>query len=62
RLEANLPGLGDAPVAQTGGSMPAPIAEAFSNAMAQTMILPACAIVVALIAALFLRREKADHA
>jgi EmrB/QacA subfamily drug resistance transporter len=62
RLEANMPGLGDAPVSQTGGSMPAPIAEAFSSAMAQTMILPACAIVIALVAALFLRRDKVDLA
>lgn len=61
RIEANMPGAGDAPTGQTSGSMPGTGAEAFSAAMAQTMILPACAIVVALAAALFLRRARAEE-
>ena len=58
RLEANMPGMGEAPAGAVGGSMPAPVAEAFSTAMSQTMILPACVILVAFVAALFLHREK----
>ncbi|MBO0980953.1 MFS transporter [Microbacterium sp. SD291] len=63
RLEANLPGLADAPAGIGGGSLPPQVAEGFSAGMAQAMLLPACVMAVALVAALFLGRyEKADAA
>ena len=56
RLEANLPGMGDAAGSiGSGGALPAPVAEGFSAGMSQAILLPAVVILVALIASLFLR-------
>ncbi|RAZ32822.1 DHA2 family efflux MFS transporter permease subunit [Microbacterium sp. SMR1] len=59
RLTANLPGGGDAASGDFGGgggAMPPAIAEGFSAAMAQAMILPAIVIGVAVIVVIFLKR------
>ncbi|QLD11748.1 DHA2 family efflux MFS transporter permease subunit [Microbacterium oleivorans] len=58
RLEANLPGAGDAAGGDFGGggAMPPVIAEGFSAAMAQAMVLPAVVIGVAVVVVLFLKR------
>ncbi len=59
RLTANLPGAGDAAGGDFGGgggAMPPAIAEGFSAAMAQAMILPAIVIGVAVIVVIFLKR------
>lgn len=63
RLEANLPGLSDAPAGISGGgSLPPQVAEGFAAGMAQALLLPAAVIVVALVAALFLGRYDRDDA
>jgi MFS family permease len=63
RLEANLPGLSEAPAGLAGDvEMPPQIAEGFSAGMAQAMLLPACVLGIALVAALFLRRHRVDEA
>ena len=55
--------LSDAPAGLGGGSgMPQQIAEGFAAGMAQAMLLPACVLCIALIAALFLGRARADEA
>jgi EmrB/QacA subfamily drug resistance transporter len=59
RLTANLPGAGDAAGGDFGGgggAMPPAIAEGFSAAMAQAMVLPAIVIGVAVIVVIFLKR------
>ncbi|MFF7291257.1 DHA2 family efflux MFS transporter permease subunit [Microbacterium sp. NPDC008134] len=56
RLEANLPGMDDASGSiGSGGTLPDFVAEGFSTGMSQAILLPACVILVALIASLFLR-------
>lgn len=57
RLEANLPGMDDASgaIGAGGGSLPDAVATGFSAGMSQAILLPACVILVALIASLFLR-------
>lgn len=61
RLEANLPGLGDAPAGiASGGALPPAIAEGFAAGMAQTMLLPACVMVIAVVASMFLGRYSDD--
>ncbi|MFD5213798.1 MFS transporter [Microbacterium sp. NPDC058345] len=63
RLEANLPGLGDAPagIGSGGAALPDVVAEGFSAGMAQSMLLPASVMVVALVASLFLRRHRTQN-
>lgn len=56
RLEANLPGAGDAEIGFGSGALPDFVAEGFSTAMAQATLLPAAALVIGAIAVLFLRR------
>lgn len=57
RLEANLPGAGDAAGGGFGGeAMPPAVAEGFSAAMAQAMLLPAIVIAAAAIVVVFLKR------
>ena len=58
RLEANLPGAGDAAGGDFGGGggMPPAVAEGFSTAMGQAMLLPAAVIAVGVVLVLFLRR------
>ena len=63
RLEANLPGLDEAPAGiGGGGALPDAVAEGFSAGMAQTMLLPASVMVIALIASLFLTRHRGADA
>jgi MFS family permease len=63
RLEANLPGLSDAPAGiGTGGTLPPQIADGFSAGMAQAIVLPACVMAVALVASLFLGRYDGTDA
>jgi MFS family permease len=63
RLEANLPGLADAPSGISGGSLPPQVAEGFAAGMSQAILLPACVMVVAHLASLFLGLyDKADAA
>ncbi|MFG6444423.1 DHA2 family efflux MFS transporter permease subunit [Microbacterium sp. P07] len=56
RLEANLPGAGDATSGFAGGALPPEVAAGFAEAMSQTILLPAGVIVIGIIAVLFLRR------
>ena len=61
RLEANLPGAADA----AGGFGTAErcrdfVVDGFSTAMAQAILLPASALLVGVVAVLFLRRPKAS--
>lgn len=58
RLEANLPGMGDATGSFGEGQMPDAVATHFAEAMAQTMLLPAAVILLGVAAVLFLRRPK----
>ncbi|GAA4188403.1 MFS transporter [Microbacterium oryzae] len=60
RLEANLPGLPDAP-AMSDGAMPAAVADGFASGMAEAILLPACVLLVALVASLFLRGASAGE-
>ncbi|MGX1694779.1 DHA2 family efflux MFS transporter permease subunit [Microbacterium keratanolyticum] len=57
RLEANLPGLSEASGSVgSGGALPPEIVGGFSAGMAQTILLPASVLVIAIIAALFVGR------
>ncbi|EZP27566.1 MFS transporter [Microbacterium oleivorans] len=58
RLEVNLPGAGGAASGDfgAGGGMPPAIAEGFSTAMGQSMLLPAAVIALGVVMVLFLRR------
>ncbi|KJL44212.1 EmrB/QacA subfamily drug resistance transporter [Microbacterium terrae] len=58
RLEANLPGASDAGEGFGEGTLPAVVAEPFSTAMAQSILLSAAVLVVGVVAVLFLRRPK----
>jgi EmrB/QacA subfamily drug resistance transporter len=59
RLEANLPGAGDAGTSFGGGVLPPQIVEGFSTAMGQSLFLPIGVIVLGLVAVLFMRRPSA---
>ncbi|MBT9606134.1 MFS transporter [Microbacterium sp.] len=56
RLEANLPGAGDAGTSFGGGTLPPQIVEGFSTAMGQSLLLPIGVILLGLVAVLFMRR------
>lgn len=56
RLEANLPGLDTAEGGFSGGTLPAVVADGFSAAMAQSILLPAAVILLGVASVLFLRR------
>ena len=56
RLEANLPGASDAPGGFGTGELPAFVVDGFSQAMAQSILLPAAVLLVGLVAVCFLRR------
>jgi MFS family permease len=57
RLTANLPGADDAASGGFGeGTLPPFVVDGFSTAMAQSILVPAGVIVIAVVAVLFLRR------
>lgn len=56
RLEANIPGASEASGGFAGGALPPQIAEPFSAAMAQAILLPAAVLLIGVVAVLFLRR------
>lgn len=58
RLEANLPGAGDAAQSLGSGTLPPQIIEGFATAMGQALILPTGVIAVGLVAVLFMRRPS----
>ncbi|MGA7146893.1 MAG: MFS transporter, partial [Microbacterium sp.] len=71
RLEANIPGAADADASFGGGALPPAIAEPFSTAMSQAILLPAAVMLVGVVAVLFLRKpvtmattdwQAAEHA
>lgn len=62
RLEANLPGAAESTESFGGGALPAAVAEGFSTAMAQTLMLPASVILIAVAASLFIHRKPRERA
>ncbi|MCC4248134.1 MULTISPECIES: MFS transporter [Microbacterium] len=58
RLEANLPGAGDATESFGSGSLPPQVVEGFATAMGQALLLPIGVIFLGLIAVLFMRRPS----
>ena len=58
RLEANIPGASEASGGFGSGGLPPQIAELFSTAMAQAILLPAAVLLVGVVAVLFLRRPE----
>ena len=56
RLEANLPGAGDAGGEFGSGQLPDFVVAGFSDAMSQSMLLPGIVLVVGVIAVLFMQR------
>jgi EmrB/QacA subfamily drug resistance transporter len=58
RLEANLPGAGDAAGSFGSGSLPPQIVGGFSTAMGQSLLLPIVVIAIGLVAVLFMRRPS----
>lgn len=58
RLEANLPGAGDAQGGFGGGTLPDFVVDGFSTAMSQAILLPAAVMIIALVAVCFLRRPE----
>lgn len=58
RLEANLPGAGDATSGFGSEGLPAQIVGGFSTAMGQALILPILVSLVGLVAVLFMRRPS----
>ncbi|GAA5210879.1 DHA2 family efflux MFS transporter permease subunit [Microbacterium kyungheense] len=60
RIEANIPGSADAAGGSfSAGQLPEFVAEPFATAMAQTVLLSAAAILIGVVAVLFLRRPQA---
>jgi EmrB/QacA subfamily drug resistance transporter len=57
RLEANLPGIGDAAVGFDGGALPPAVVDGFAAAMAQAILLPAATLLIGVVAVLFLQRR-----
>ncbi|TGY38362.1 DHA2 family efflux MFS transporter permease subunit [Microbacterium laevaniformans] len=56
RLEANLPGASNAGGDFGTGQLPAFVVDGFSNAMAQTILLPAIVLLIGVVAVLFMQR------
>ncbi|WP_294943881.1 DHA2 family efflux MFS transporter permease subunit [uncultured Microbacterium sp.] len=56
RLEANLPGASNAGGDFGAGQLPAFVVDGFSNAMAQTILLPAIVLLIGVVAVLFMQR------
>ncbi|MFT4219015.1 MAG: DHA2 family efflux MFS transporter permease subunit [Microbacterium sp.] len=59
RLEANLPGAEQSSGGFGEGTLPSFVVDGFSAAMAQAVLLPACVLLVGVVAVLFLRRPRA---
>jgi hypothetical protein len=59
RLEANLPGAADAGGEFTTGQLPDAVAGGFAAAMAQSMLLPAAAMILGVVVVLFMRKPAA---
>ncbi|MET0828279.1 MAG: DHA2 family efflux MFS transporter permease subunit [Microbacterium sp.] len=59
RLEANLPGAADAGGEFTTGQLPDAVAGGFAAAMAQSMLLPAAAMILGVAVVLFMRKPAA---
>ncbi|WP_036321306.1 DHA2 family efflux MFS transporter permease subunit [Microbacterium sp. B24] len=55
RLEANLPGASNAGGDFGAGQLPAFVVDGFSNAMAQTILLPAIVLLIGVVAVLFMQ-------
>ena len=60
RLIANLPGAATHSGGFGQGALPAFVVDGFSTAMAQSVLLPACVLLIGVAAVLFLRRPKAS--
>src|SRR5690606_5969804 len=58
RTEANLPGAGESTAAFGAGQLPDVIVSPFSDAMAQTMLLPAAVMIAAIAIVAFMVRPK----
>jgi EmrB/QacA subfamily drug resistance transporter len=58
RLEAQLPGASQSQGGFSGGTLPPFVVDGFSVAMAQSILLPAFALLIALVAVLFLKRPR----
>jgi hypothetical protein len=58
RLEAQLPGASQSQGGFSGGTLPSFVVDGFSVAMAQSILLPAFALLIALVAVLFLKRPR----
>ena len=56
RLEANLPGAAEAGGDFAAGQLPDMVVGGFSDAMAQTMLLPGIVLLVGVVAVLFMQR------
>lgn len=56
RLETNLPGASNAGGDFGTGQLPAVVVDGFSNAMAQTILLPAIVLLIGVVAVLFMQR------
>ncbi|MFT4163684.1 MAG: DHA2 family efflux MFS transporter permease subunit [Microlunatus sp.] len=60
RLVANLPGAAEHSGGFGEGTLPAFVVDGFATAMSQAVLLPACVLLVGVVAVLFLRRPKAS--
>ena len=61
RLEANLPGAGDASAGFGDGALPPSVVDGFSQAMAQATLLPAFVMLAGVVVVLFMRRPAASE-
>jgi hypothetical protein len=62
RLEANLPGAAAHAGQMGSGALPAVVAGPFSDAMAQSLLLPAIVMAVGVIVVLFMKDPRATSA
>ncbi|WP_375386632.1 MFS transporter [uncultured Microbacterium sp.] len=60
RLNANLPGADAASGGFGGGQLPPQVVDGFSEAMAQTLLLPAAVMLIAIVAVMFMRPTQAS--
>jgi hypothetical protein len=62
RLEANLPGASEHAGQMGSGQLPSFVAGPFSDAMAQSMLLPAIVMAVGVVVVLFMKEARASKA